>query len=77
MDSMFERCYSLSSFPNIARWNTRKVKFMNRMFYKCISLNALPNIKTENVVSMRDIFYRSNKIAFKLKNTIITEYLEG
>ena len=76
MNSMFERCYSLSSFPNIAEWNTRKVKFMNRMFYKCISLNALPNIKTENVVSMRDIFYRSNKIGIKLKNTFITEYLE-
>ena len=44
MSSMFYRCSSLSSLPDISNWNTNNVNDMRYIFYKCSSLSSLPDI---------------------------------
>ena len=43
MSWMFSECSSLSSLPDISKWNTNNVTNMIAMFYKCSSLSSLPN----------------------------------
>ena len=49
MSYMFSGCSSLSSLPDISKWNTNNVTNMNSMFYKCSSLSSLPNISIWNI----------------------------
>ena len=59
MNSMFRKCESLSSLPDISKWNTKNVTSMSDMFRKCESLSSLPDISkwnTKNVTNMYDIF---------------------
>ena len=49
MMGMFANCYSLSSLPDISKWNTSKVWNMNGIFYQCTSLSYLPNIENWNI----------------------------
>ena len=42
--SMFSSCSSLTSLPNIDKWDTSKVTDMGCMFKSCSSLTSLPNI---------------------------------
>ena len=44
MSSMFEGCSSLSSLPDISKWNTNNATNMSSMFYECFSLLSLPDI---------------------------------
>ena len=44
MSSMFYNCSSLSSLPDISKWNTNNVTDMSRMFYNCSSLLTLPDL---------------------------------
>ena len=44
MRYMFEGCSSLSSLPDISKWNTNNVTNMSSMFYECSSLLSLPDI---------------------------------
>jgi len=56
---MFYECRSLSSLPDISKWNTNKVKDMKFLFYGCSSLSSLPDISkwnTNNVRDMRSMF---------------------
>ena len=39
---MFADCSSLTSLPDISKWNTSKVKYMSGMFDGCISLDKRP-----------------------------------
>ena len=41
---MFSFCYSLTSLPDITKWDTTNNKNLNRIFYECNSLCSLPNI---------------------------------
>ena len=41
MSSMFYNCSSLSSLPDISKWNTNNVNDMKCMFYGCSSLSSL------------------------------------
>ena len=41
MSYMFHRCRSLSSLPDISKWNTNKVTYMRYMFKGCSSLSSL------------------------------------
>ena len=53
-------CSSLSSLPDLSKWNTNNVNYMNRMFYDCLSLSSLPDISkwnTNNVTNMSDMFF--------------------
>ena len=59
-DGIFFGCESLSSLPDIDKWNTQKVTNMSYMFYDCKSLSSLPDISkwnTQNVTDMRYMFY--------------------
>ena len=60
MNSMFFKCSSLISLPDISKWDTSNVNYMNRMFYDCSSLISLPDISkwnTSNVNNMYDMFH--------------------
>ena len=56
---MFRGCKSLISLPDISKWNTSNVKYMNGMFSECNSIISLPYISkwnTSNVCDMREMF---------------------
>ena len=42
MHNVFNQCSSLTSLPDISKWNTKNVI---NMFNKCISLSSIPDIK--------------------------------
>ena len=44
MSDTFYGCSSLSSFPDISKWNTKKVNDIFAMFSRCNSLSSLPNL---------------------------------
>ena len=44
MREMFANCSSLSSLPDISKWNTTNVKDMDEMFGYCSSLISFPDI---------------------------------
>ena len=44
MSYMFSECSSLSSLPDISKWNTNNVINMSFMFSECKSLSSLPDI---------------------------------
>ena len=44
MSNLFNNCSSLTSLPDISKWNTIKVIDMNNMFNDCRSLISLPDI---------------------------------
>ena len=48
MSSMFEGCSSLSSLPDISKWNIKNVTNMNCLFKGCSSLTSLPDISKWN-----------------------------
>ena len=48
MSSMFCICKSLTSLPDISKWNTNNVTNMSYMFNGCKSLTSLPTISKEN-----------------------------
>ena len=56
---MFSGCSSLSSLPDISKWNTNNVNNMSGMFSGCSSLSSLPDISnwnTNNVKNMSIMF---------------------
>jgi len=59
MDLLFYNCSSLSSLPDISKWNTKKVTSFNLMFAKCASLISIPDIskwKTKKLKEMNYLF---------------------
>ena len=44
MSSLFSGCLSLTSLPDISKWNTNNVTDMSFMFRGCSSLSSLPGI---------------------------------
>ena len=44
MRKMFYNCLSLTTFPDVTKWNTFNVIDMKKMFYNCLSLSSLPNL---------------------------------
>ena len=65
MSYMFTNCISLSSLPDISKWNTNNVKDMSFMFYNCESLSSLPDISkwnTNNVIGMTSMFSHCDKL---------------
>ena len=65
MSHMFRWCNSLSSLPDISKWNTSNVNNMSEMFYYCKSLSSLPDISkwnTSNVNNMSSMFYECSSL---------------
>ena len=63
---MFYGCHSLSSLPDISKWNTKNVIYMSSMFSSCNSLSSLPDISkwdTKNVTDMSSMFCCCNKLS--------------
>ena len=59
MRGMFKVCSTLSSLPDISKWNTSKVTNMGYMFCECSSLSSIPDISkwnTSNVTNMGYMF---------------------
>ena len=52
---MFSWCRSLSSLPDISKWNTNYVTKMNGMFDKCSLLSSLPDISKWNTIKVTDM----------------------
>ena len=44
ISSLFYHCKSLSSLPDISKWNTNNVNNMSKLFNLCVSLSSLPDI---------------------------------
>ena len=59
MSYMFSDCNTLSSLPDISKWDTSKVTDMSYMFSDCNSLSSLPDISkwdTSKVTYMNSMF---------------------
>ena len=82
MSHMFRRCNSLTSLPDISKWNISNVNNMSGMFFGCNSLKSLPDISkwnTSNVNYLNSMFagcnlliiiYINVKLFIKIKNMI-------
>ena len=58
MSYMFYRCSSLSSLPDISKWNTNNVTEMSFIFDGCSSLSSLSDIlkwNTNNAIYMNNM----------------------
>ena len=51
---IFENCVSLSSLPDISKWNTNNVANMSNLFCYCVSLSSLPDISKGNISNLED-----------------------
>ena len=59
MNGIFYECSSLSTLPDISKWNTNNVTYISKMFSGCTSLSSLPDISkwnTNNVTDMSKMF---------------------
>ena len=52
---MFAYCSSLTSIPNISKWNTDHVTNMRGMFLNCKSLKTLPDLTCWNTSMVKDM----------------------
>ena len=50
MSHLFLGCESLTSLPDISKWDTSNVRYMNYMFSQCYKLNSLPDISKWNTM---------------------------
>ena len=57
MNGMFTLCKSLSSLPDISKWNTSNVTNMSWMFCCCNSLSSLPDISKWNTSNVTDMYW--------------------
>ena len=55
MSYMFYNCRSLSSLPDISKWNANNFIFMRYMFSYCSSLSSLPDISKWNTNHSTDV----------------------
>ena len=65
MNNLFKGCSSLIELPNISKWNTKSVKYLNSMFKDCSSLILIPDISkwnTKNVIELDNIFDGCNSL---------------
>ena len=74
MSYLFANCTDLEEIPDISKWNTSNVKYMQGMFMNCESLESLPDISkwdTHNVRLMGGYFsglsLLTDNDAFKLE----------
>ena len=54
---MFDRCSSLIYLPDISKWNTENIKYMNYMFFGCEQLVTIPDISKWNCFNTKQMNY--------------------
>ena len=67
MALMFYNCSSLSSLPDISKWNIKNVIKLFLMFSRCISLISMPDIskwKAQNLKEMNCLFSDCNLLLY-------------
>ena len=84
-DDELKDCSSISSLPDIDKWDTKNVNNMKGMFYYCSTLSSLPDISkwdTESVTDMSYMFYSCSKLSslpniskWDTKNVINMNYM--
>ena len=52
---MFANCLSLSSIPNISKWDTNRIISLDMIFDNCISLFSLPDLSKWKVMKKYDL----------------------
>ena len=55
MSGIFFGCISLSSIPDISKWNTVNIKDMSYIFSKCTSLVSLPDVSKQNHKNLKNL----------------------
>ena len=74
ISGMFNGCSSLSSLPDISKWNTDNVTNMSWMLYGCSLLSSLPDISkwnTNNAIYIFGIFSECSSLSISKWNTIL------
>ena len=56
MEGMFYDCKSLTSLPDISKWDISKVTSMKAMFYGCV-LKSFPNISNWNTSNINKDYW--------------------
>ena len=62
---MFKDCSSLTSLPDISKWNTKNVENMESLFYNCSKLLIMPNISNWNickVTKLKSMLYNCSSL---------------
>ena len=70
MNGVFSYCSSLSSLPDISKWNTNNVTDISYMLSDCPSLSYLPDISKWNsnsVINMRYMLRNCKSLFLYLK----------
>ena len=57
LEHLFSNCNSLSSLPDISKWNTNNVINMPYIFNDCNSLSSLPDISKWNIKNITNMEY--------------------
>ena len=74
MSYMFYNCSSLSSLPDISKWNTSNVNNMSSMFYNCSSLSSLPDISKWNISNVNNMSYMFSRCSSLLSIPEISKW---
>ena len=61
VNCMFDGCSSLSSLPDISKWNTNNITSMKSMFHGCSLLSSLPDISNWNTNNVTNMSYMFNE----------------
>ena len=72
MSYMFYGCSSLSSLPDISKWNTNNITNISYMFNECSSLSSLPDISKWITNNVKDMCYMFSKCP----NTIFSKFIK-
>ena len=49
---MFEDCISLSIFPDVSQWDTRKINYMGNLVKGCSSLPSIGDLSKWNCLNL-------------------------
>ena len=68
---MFYNCSSLTSLPDLSKWNIKNVKSIGGIFFNCSKLTSLPNISKwdiSNVKNMNLMFCKCSSLSKLFQN---------
>ena len=69
IEGIFAGCSSLTSLPDLSKWNTNNINNMAGIFHGCSSLISIPDISkwnTNNITDIAGIFYGCSSLTYYL-----------